>query len=142
TDVGSPEYQLLRRWIAAGAPRDDPEQSRVTALQVTPAEIVTQPGRCVSLRVEAHFADGSQEDVTGLCSYESLDRQVATVKPSGEVEVRGVGDTALLVRYRAEPALALVVVPRRSDKPFPEVAAHNFIDRHVLARLRRLNLPP
>jgi len=142
TDLDSPEYSVLRRWIAAGAAGDDPDKSRVTALQVRPTVREARPGQRFPLRVEARFADGSHEDVTGLCSFESLDRQVATINPVGEVEVRGVGDTALMVRYRAEPALAMVVVPRPADRPFPDVAANNVIDRHVLTKLRRLNLPP
>jgi hypothetical protein len=38
--------------------------------------------------------------------------------------------------------VALVLAPRIGDEPFPEVAANNFIDRHVLAKLKRLNIPP
>ena len=41
--------------------------------------------------------------------------------PSGQVQALGVGDTALVARYRAEPVVALVLVPRRGAEPFPEV---------------------
>ena len=143
TASSSREYDILRRWIAAGAKLDPPEP---LADRETPSHARRSrrpgPDRSIGLRVEATFADGSAEDVTGLCSYDSLDSQVAAVDGSGRVEARGVGDTALIVRYRAEPALALVVVPRPAKEPFPEVAGHNFIDQHVLAKLRRLNLPP
>src|SRR5437764_827319 len=61
-DVGSPEYELLRRWIAAGARLDDPERSRLTRLEVTPAEQTARPGERYRLRVQAAFADGSAED--------------------------------------------------------------------------------
>jgi hypothetical protein len=142
TAVGSPEYDLLCRWIAAGAPLDAPDRSRLTRLRVTPAEQTARPGESYPLRVEATFADGSTEDVTRLCSFESQDRQVVTVDHDGRVDVRGPGDAALLVRYRSEPAVALVLVPRVGGGPFPDVAPHNFIDRHVLAKLRRLNVPP
>ncbi|MBI1918320.1 MAG: DUF1553 domain-containing protein [Planctomycetes bacterium] len=141
-DTGNREYHILRRWIAGGAALDPLDRSRVTRLRVTPAEQTVNPGTRYQLRVEASFADGSIEDVSDLCSYESLDRQVASVESSGQVQARGVGDTALLVRYRAEPAIALVVVPRSSKEPFPFVKGHNFIDQHVLAKLRRLNIPP
>jgi Protein of unknown function (DUF1553)/Protein of unknown function (DUF1549)/Bacterial Ig-like domain (group 2) len=141
-EQGSPEYELLRRWIAAGAALDPPEQSRVAQLRVAPTEQTVKPGESYNLRVEAKFADGSTEDVTSLCSFESLDRQVATVGSNGQVLARGVGDAALIVRFRAEPVLAVVVVPRPSRDPFPDVTAHNFIDKHVLAKLRRLNIPP
>jgi hypothetical protein len=141
-EAGSREYEILRRWIASGAKLDPLEKSRTTQLSVSPAEQTVKPGDSYQLRVEATFADGSTEDVTGLCSYESLDRQVATVQNSGRVQARGVGDAALIVRYRAEPMVAIVVVPRPGKEAFPEFVANNFIDRHIVAKLRRLNIPP
>jgi hypothetical protein len=141
-DPAGPEYLLLRQWIAAGAPLDEVDRSRVTALRVAPAEQTVQPGQEYSLRAEATFADGTTEDVTRLCSFESRDKQVAAVDATGRVRAVGVGDTVLVVRYRAVPAMALSLVPRPGSDAFPQVAEHNFIDRHVLAKLRRLNLPP
>jgi hypothetical protein len=141
TTVGSPEYEILRRWIAAGAPAEAPQRARVMKLRVTPAEQTVKPGETYRLRVEATFADGAAEDVTRLCSYESLDAAVAAVDRDGQVTARGVGDAAVMVRFRAEPALAVLLVPRPSSDPFPEVKPHNFIDRHVLDKLRRLNVP-
>jgi len=141
-DAASAEYQVLRRWIAAGAPVDALDRSRVKQLRVMPAEQTIKPGDTYALRVEAHFSDGTTEDVTALCSFESLDRGVATVTSGGAVQAQGIGDAPLVVRYRAEPALALVVVPRPTTDPFPAVTGHNFIDESILAKLRRLNLPP
>ena len=70
-------------------------------LRITPGRAYRQAGaKPINLRVQATFADGSTEDVTGLCSFDSLDRQVATVDSDGQVLARGVGDAALIVRYR------------------------------------------
>jgi hypothetical protein len=140
--VDSPEYRILRDWVAAGSPSDDVERSRLKELRITPAAHTVKPGESYALKVEAKFADGSSEDVTALCSYDSLDSQVATVTTSGAVTASGVGDTALIVRFRAEPAMAMVLVPRPSSEPFPEIKPNNFVDNHVLAKLRRLNIPP
>lgn len=139
---GSPEYVLMRQWIAEGSTLDPLEPSRIAKLRVTPAVQTIQPGESYRLRVDAKFQDGSVEDVTRLCSYDTLDRQVASVDMNGEVRATGVGDSALIVRYRAEPAMAMVVVPRPSGEAFPDVKPHNFIDQHILAKLRRLNIPP
>ncbi len=141
-DAASREYQVLRRWIAGGAPLDDVDRSRVTALRVIPAEQTIRPGEEYTLRADATFADGTSEDVTRLCSFQSRDKQVASVDAGGRIRAAGVGDTALLVRYRAVPALAIVLVPRPGGDAFPNVAEQNFIDRHILAKLRRLSLPP
>src|SRR5262245_65769478 len=42
--VGSFEYEVLRKWIAAGAKADEAALSRVKELKVSPAEHVTKPG--------------------------------------------------------------------------------------------------
>jgi hypothetical protein len=141
-EPGGPEHQVIRRWISAGARLDRPEQGRITRLTVTPANQALHAGGSYPLRVEARFADGSAEDVTPFCTFESRDRAVAEVERTGQVHVRGVGDTAIVVRFRAQPALATVLVPGETTAGLPQVAEHNFIDRHVFDKLRRLQLPP
>jgi hypothetical protein len=141
-EVGSREYEILRRWIAAGAPLDPPGPSRLATLRVTPAEHVGKTGDRYRLRVEAYFADRSIEDVTPLCTFETLNSQIAVTDRNGEVQVQGSGDTTLVVRYRGDTAIAQVLVPRSDSGAFPEVKPNNFIDTHILAKLRRLNLPP
>ena len=69
-----------------------------------------------------------------------MDRAVAIVDRDGVVQIKGTGDTALLVRFRAEPAVAQVLVPR-DGKIAGDVKPHNFIDAHILAKLKRLNIP-
>jgi len=140
-EVGSAEYTILRRWIAAGAKLDAIDKSRVVKLHVIPVEQSAKPGDRYRLKVEATFADATVEDVTLLCSYETLDRQVAVVERDGAVHVQGPGDTALMVRFRSEPIVSLVMVPRATTEAFPKVTPINFIDVHILAKLRRLNIP-
>jgi hypothetical protein len=140
-DVGSPEYQLLRNWIAAGALLDAPEKSQIIRLRVTPTQQTLPLSEHYGLAVQATFSDGSTEDVTRLCVFESRDRGVAEVGADGQVRAAGVGDTALVVRYRSLPAVATVLVPGPKTT-FPDVQASNFIDRHIQDKLRRLNVPP
>jgi hypothetical protein len=140
--TGSVEYEALLRWIAQGAPLDEAAKSRLVALQISPREQDARSGSSYPLRVVGRFADGSQEDVTALCSYTSLDESVATVDASGRVQAHGVGDAAIVVRFRADPVVAQVVVARDGAPSPAEVAAFNFIDEQVLAKLRRLNIPP
>jgi len=141
-EVESSEYRTLRSWIVNGAALDTSAQSSLSRLTVTPAQQTLKNGAGFALKVEATFADGSQEDVTGLCTFESRDLAVATIDAAGQVKATGVGDTALVVRYRAEPAMTLVLVPGEPKGDFPEVKEHNFIDKHVLAKLRLLQIHP
>ncbi|MCI0360497.1 MAG: DUF1553 domain-containing protein [Planctomycetaceae bacterium] len=142
TSAGSLEYDILRNWIAATAPADDIEKSRLTKLEVTPREQEAKSGASYPLKVQATFADGTSEDVTPLATFSSLDAGVASVDAAGQVAAQGVGDAAIIVRFRAEPVMSQVIVAREGS---PSVAApepQNFIDEHILAKLRRLNIPP
>src|SRR5439155_16519584 len=51
-------------------------------------------------------------------------------------------EVAVVGRYLAHPAMARVLIPRPGGGSFPDVKPHNVIDAHVLAKLRRMNLPP
>src|SRR5262249_31952325 len=59
-----------------------------------------------------------------------------------KVKTLGVGDTVLIVRYRSQPVMAMVLVPGETTTAFPEMKPHNYIDQHVLDKLRRLNILP
>jgi hypothetical protein len=139
---GSFEYQVLQRWLTAGASVDPLSAAEVKELRVSPAEHVARPGESYRLLVQARFADGSSEDVTPYCSFQSLDTAVAAVDLNGQVSARLAGEAALIVRYRAQPILARVLVPRPTAAPAFDIQPHNFVDTHVLAKLRRMNLPP
>src|SRR5262245_60996867 len=139
---GSAEYRIVRDWIAAGALLDATEKSQVTRLTIAPAEKTVKQGERYPLRVTAAFADGRSEDVTALCTFEPVNKELARIDASGQVTALGVGDTALLARYRSEPVVALLAVPHEGKEAFPKVAPVNFIDRHVLDKLRRLNVHP
>ncbi len=142
TSRTSAEYAVLRRWIEQGAALDDAERSRVAKLEITPREQVLKTGAVYRLRVTAQFVDGSQEDVTNLCAFQSLDNQTATVDRTGQVKAVGVGDVAILARFRDEPILAMALINRESTEPFPDTQPLNFVDEQILAKLRRLNIPP
>jgi hypothetical protein len=139
---GSAEYRILRDWIASGASLDSIEKSAVTRLTIAPLQKTLKQGERYALRVMADFADGSSEDVTALCSFEPVNKELARMDASGQVTALAVGDTALIARYRSEPVVALLVVPRDGKEAFPKVAPVNFIDKHVLDKLRKLNVHP
>jgi hypothetical protein len=144
---GSREYEVLRDWLAAGAKLDDVDSSRIKRLSVTPGEQLLVPGGGYQLKVEAEFADASKEDVTGLCGYKSLDERTATVDRQGLVKAVGVGDVAISVRFRDEPVMVMALVTRLDEEAAKYQGAdaprspENFIDEHILAKLRRLKIP-
>ena len=140
-DPGSPEYEILRQWLGQGAALDSLDRSRVVRMTVTPSQRTIAVGQSEKLRIEVEFGDGTVEDVTPLCRFEPVNEDVVSVDPSGAVSASAVGDSAIVVRYGAQPAVAMVVVPGPKIN-FPQVEVSNFIDKHVIAKLRRLNIPP
>jgi hypothetical protein len=142
TTPGSADYRILRHWLAQGAKLDAVEKSLVNRLTVSPQEKLGKAGEAYQLKVEATFADGTVEDVTGLCTFESNNKDVADVDRLGEVRLTGVGDAPIVIRYRALPVMASVLVPGKPLDNFPAVVERSFIDKHLFAKLRKLNIEP
>jgi hypothetical protein len=147
--TGTPDHLLLRQWIAAGL-RDDPAK-----LPVMEQLEVVLPRRTVRLRkdggaaneqqmaVLAHFSDGSIRDVTRLTSFSTSDEEIATVTDTGLVQPLKRGEVAVLCRYQHSIASARVTFLQ--DVPgfqWPNPPEHNFIDKHVNARLKLMQIAP
>ncbi len=138
------EYRVLRAWLARGVPRDE-GSGRVADLTAAPAEVAFDPaGGGRQLRVTARFADGTEEDVTAFCEFRTNDDAVAEVSGLGLVTARRPGSTAVVVSYRGAVRAVRVLAPVRPPPGFvyPAVPEHNYVDREVFARLRRLNVVP
>ena len=79
-DVGSWEYKVFLNWIQAGARNVDESTPDLVRVDVEPKEMVfAKKGQTIQLRAVAVWSDGSQEDVTPLCRYQSNSEQVAEV---------------------------------------------------------------
>src|SRR5579863_1729754 len=118
--VGSAEYEILRRWIAAGCPADPPGGPTLARLEVTPAaeQILIEPSGSVRLAVAAIFSDGTRRDVTTRAVYEPTNTLVA-VDHDGLVQGLAAGETTVLVRYLDQQvAVRLAIVPPRPNFVF------------------------
>src|SRR5688500_6564483 len=61
-----PEYETMRRWIAAGCPQGSDSDPRVKSIELTPRERQLGLGESQQLRVVAEMTDGRRLDVTRL----------------------------------------------------------------------------
>ena len=80
--MGSADYQTILNWIRAGAPYgDEAEKQGVTVerVEVSPREVVLEPGGRQQLVVTAYLSNGRQEDITEQVRYISNDSGVAEV---------------------------------------------------------------
>lgn len=142
--AGSDEYELLRGWIAAGMPVGDPAVSRVVAVRVEPKERLLPMKGEQQLRVIARYADGRDLDVSLHARYQTNQEALASVSAEGLVSVNDTpGEVAIMASYANCVDTFRAIVPRPgviADYPaFPE---NNFIDRHVINKLKKLNIAP
>lgn len=146
-DVASKEYRVLAEWIASGTPGPSDADPQITRLEVLPEQSVQKLGDHQQIVVLAHFSDGHVEDATRWSKYTSVHSTVATVGEHGDVEIVGPGEGAIKIWYLNYSAMAFVTVPYASSDPAKanvtteKLAARNFIDERINAKLAALQLP-
>ncbi len=142
--VGSPGYDLVKRWIAAGTPRTPVDAPTLLKISVAPIEILAEFKQAHPLTVTAHFSDGTTEDVTKLASYQSNDRGYAAVDADGVVKVGSIaGEAAITARFVDKFAVSQVLIPlpgKVEAGVYAKLPRNNFIDGHVWDKLQRLGL--
>jgi len=111
-DVGSDEYRMIRRWIAAGTPFGSPNDPVVAKITVYPEHRSLTRQNKQQLAVYAHYSDGSVEDVTRRAQYDSNDQEVALVDAAGLVRTLALsGEAAVMARYQGNMTVFRATVP-------------------------------
>jgi hypothetical protein len=145
----SPEYRLLRDWIAAGAPEGDLAAPRIASIAVMPRERQMLAREAQQLRVVARYTDGHEVDVTNHAKFQSNRDELVQVDSFGLVTAGDhPGEAAVMAAYMGAVDIFRAVVPvdvspsRRQPAHGDKPPQHNFIDRLVDAKLVRLNIVP
>jgi hypothetical protein len=139
---GSVDYEILKAWIADGAPQPNPHAAVPTKLRVFPAKRVGSVGLKQQLRVEAIYSDGSTRDVTAWAKFDSMDDGMLTVNSDGLVTVTGQGQAPVMVRFEGQAEISLYVVPYRDNFELTGWANNNFIDELASAKFQELGIDP
>jgi hypothetical protein len=140
---GSREYNLLLSWIKSGYPGPDQREPRVSKLDLTPATKVLAPGEEIQLVATATFADGTKRDVTWLTKFDSNDPAYLEVSPSGKAKAIRNGASAVRAMFLTEVSVTVFSMPfdKAVDAKLFE-CGNNFIDVHVLSKLKELQIEP
>ncbi len=97
------------------------------SLAVQPDAIRLSGPRAVQqILVTGRYADGTERDLTRVCTLKLETPDVATISPTGYVEPQKAGQTALIVQAGEQTARVAVVVDGY-DKPRPVSFRHDFI---------------
>jgi hypothetical protein len=139
-----PAYRILRNWIAEGARVDPPGAAACLRIEVRPKQAeLAHPDWQQRLAVIGHFSNGTARDVTHLAVFTSSDESVASSDADGLVTGTARGEATILVRYLEHIDTADLLF--HQDLPgftWIEPPRYNFIDEHVAAKLKRLQLAP
>jgi len=141
--LGDPAYRAVLGWIREGC------QAGVTAAKLIHLEVLPGTRRLHTSRprqqliARAHFDDGAIRDVTELAVYSSNDPASASVTPEGLVEFTHTAEASILVRYLDRiTGVRLTYVRHDSRFTFTPPPVANYIDEHVFAKQRQLQLTP
>jgi hypothetical protein len=137
------EYAALLHWISGGASNDLATAKTLRRLEVLPREaILIQPTNEIQITAKAFFSDSSERDVTAIAVYESANPSVK-ITPTGLVQSEVAAETAVLVRYLDQQVpVRLAFIPARNDFVWTDPRPHNYIDRHIFAKLQRHRMNP
>ncbi len=140
-DVGSPAYNIVRRWIEQNMPYGNPEDPTVERIEVIPRERLMDPDSTQQITVVAHYTDGSMRDVTRMTQFESNDAEMAECSITGLTTTGQLaGSVAVMARYQSQVDVFRATVPLGApvDNLPP---TKNFIDEFVFNKLKQLGLP-
>jgi hypothetical protein len=145
-DAGSPDYDVLRRWIVAGLPRTPANAPKLLRIAVEPNERILDANKAQQLLVMAHYSDGSARDVTHRATFQSNESPIAAVNADGLIQAGPLpGEAAVMTRFMEKFAVCNVSIPLAGDVPaelYGRLPRHNFIDGHVWDKLQRLGITP
>jgi hypothetical protein len=141
-EVGSDEYRLIRRWIAAGMPYGDKSDPTVTRISVVPPQRVMTRNNHQQFAVYAHYSDGRVEDISRRAQYDSNDQEIAVVDSAGLVRTLGMsGEAAIMVRYQEHVAAFRATVPLGAA-PAYSFPVQTLVDKHTQSKWHNLGLVP
>lgn len=142
--VDSPVYRVLRTWISEGMGTEPPETARLERIDVLPKRrVLRNNARQQQLVVQGYFSDRTVRDVTPLVAFDSSDESIATVDFNGVVHKEGRGEATILTRYLSHMATTQITfLSDRKDYDWEPPDDAEGVDRHVFAKLQKLEIQP
>jgi hypothetical protein len=142
-EIGSDEYKLVRRWIAAGVPYGQPTDPVVRKISIFPEHrILTRQNR-QQFAVYAHYSDNSVHDVTQRAQYESNDTEIAVVDGAALVRTLDMsGEAAVMARYQGQVAVFRASVPLGVKIPEYQFDYRTVVDRFTHKKWQELGIVP
>jgi len=138
-------YNTILTWLKDGAPNDGTNVAKVVAVDIMPREaVLAGTGAVQRLTVRAKYSDGTDRDVTSLAVFMSNNDVAAKVSETGVITAAGRGEAFVMARFAAfTVGSQVIVIPKDVPYRFPaDVAANNYVDELVHAKLKKLRITP
>ncbi len=144
-EKGSWQFNLLKNWIASGG-NTPVEIHKLDRLEVVPAELpLSDPDLKIELKATAFWSDGTSEDVTPLCRFDSNDDSIANISETGVVSTDVMaGDTHVVISYDNAVVSVPVIHPyeNRSTDFLSQFPSQSRVDELVKQKWEKLNIVP
>ncbi len=143
-DRSSPLYAVIRKWIAQGMPRSNPEEPKLQGIVVEPVERILELHETQQLSVTANYSDGSSRDVTHVATFQSNEPAIVAVDKVGLLRAGSLaGEASIMVRYMGNIATWNTAIPHQGDVSpdhYEHLPRWSFIDEFVWTRLKQLKM--
>jgi hypothetical protein len=139
----SENYQIVLRWLEAGAPADSTAAAVPIGIDVFPARAVfASPAEAQRVVVRARFSDGTDRDVSRFTVFLSNNEAAVAVDEQGLATGKGPGEAFILTRFDKFTSGLSVIVRPGTYFHSPGTPSVNYIDALINAKLERLNIIP
>jgi hypothetical protein len=141
----SESYQLLYRWLEAGAPNEDPAKIPTpVSMEILPKQLLLEsPGQKFKMTVRAHYSDGTDRDVTSMCLFLSSNDGSAKMDAEGTITTGQRGEAFVMARFHTFTVGAqVIVIPKGLQYTKPKIEEWNYVDQLVNAKLEKLRMFP
>lgn len=142
--------KTLLRWLTAGAPNDPagpdgrPAAPECTSIEMLPKSLVLEDaGQNFKMTVRAHYADGTDRDITNLALFLSSNDGSAKLDKDGTITTGQRGEAFVMARFATHTVGSqVIVIPKDLQFEFPQIEERNFVDGLVDQKLRNLRMLP
>ncbi len=142
-EPGSEGYQIIMRWLEAGAPSDPADAPQPVGIEVfPPLAVFASPAEAQRLVVRARYSDGSDRDVTRFTVFISNNDAAVAVDDQGVAAGKGPGEAFILTRFDQFTSGVPIIVRPGTSFESPRTPAFNWVDAYVHTKLDRLHVRP
>ncbi len=143
-DLESEYADTLLRWHHAGVPNDPGPVPAVERVEIFPrGAVLDGEGETQRMIVRAHYADGTDRDVTSLVAFLSNNDNSAPISSEGVVTAAAQGESFIMARFDTHTVgVHFITLPKGLQFEWGGAQPSNYVDEHMHEKFRKLRINP